>query len=129
MAQSKWKFSFELERRREYQDYTLTMYFRQHWKDERLSYDPCLGNVSLNGRLADSIWVPDTYFPNDKRSFVHDVTVTNRLLRFHYDGTITYGMRITTVASCYMDLVHYPMDEQNCSLEIESCKYSDLCRS
>ncbi|XP_041463963.1 gamma-aminobutyric acid receptor subunit beta-2-like isoform X1 [Lytechinus variegatus] len=100
------------------------MYFRQHWKDERLSYDPCLGNVSLNGRLADSIWVPDTYFPNDKRSFVHDVTVTNRLLRFHYDGTITYGMRITTVASCYMDLVHYPMDEQNCSLEIESYGYT-----
>eukprot|EP00057_Strongylocentrotus_purpuratus_P011247 XP_011665721.1 PREDICTED: gamma-aminobutyric acid receptor subunit beta-2-like isoform X2 [Strongylocentrotus purpuratus] len=105
-------------------DYTLTMYFRQHWKDERLSYDPCLGNVSLSGILAERIWVPDTYFPNDKRSFVHDVTVTNKLLRFHHDGTITYGMRITSVASCYMDLVHYPMDEQNCSLEIESYGYT-----
>ncbi|XP_072170764.1 gamma-aminobutyric acid receptor subunit beta-3-like [Diadema setosum] len=105
-------------------DYTLSMYFRQYWRDERLAYDPCLGNVSLNGGLAERIWVPDTYFPNDKHSFVHDVTVTNRLLRFHYDGTIMYGMRITTVASCMMDLLHYPMDEQNCTLEIESYGYT-----
>ncbi len=75
------------------QDYTLSMYFRQYWKDERLAYDEKLGNVSLDGRLSEKIWVPDTYFANDKNSFVHDVTVKNRMLRFHFDGSITYGMR------------------------------------
>ncbi|XP_033112944.1 gamma-aminobutyric acid receptor subunit beta-3-like isoform X2 [Anneissia japonica] len=105
-------------------EYTITMYFRQYWQDKRLSYSKELGNISLDGRQADNIWVPDTYFVNDKRSFVHDITVKNRLIRLHYDGTILYGLRITTVASCMMDLQHYPMDEQNCTLEIESYGYT-----
>ncbi|XP_071951888.1 gamma-aminobutyric acid receptor subunit beta-3-like isoform X2 [Antedon mediterranea] len=105
-------------------EYTITMYFRQYWQDKRLQYTKELGNISLDGRQADNIWVPDTYFVNDKRSFVHDITVKNRLIRLHYDGTILYGLRITTVASCMMDLQHYPMDEQNCTLEIESYGYT-----
>ncbi|XP_038055629.1 gamma-aminobutyric acid receptor subunit beta-like [Patiria miniata] len=100
------------------------MYLRQHWKDERLRYDSRLGNLSLDGRLADVIWVPDTYLANDKNSFVHDVTVKNRLLQLHCDGSVIYGMRITTVASCMMDLRHYPMDQQNCTLEVESYGYT-----
>lgn len=35
--------------------------------------------------------------------------------------------RITTTAACMMDLRRYPLDEQNCTLEIESCKY--FCKS
>lgn len=31
--------------------------------------------------------------------------------------------RITTTAACMMDLRRYPLDEQNCTLEIESCEY------
>ncbi|CAL8402059.1 unnamed protein product [Boreogadus saida] len=30
---------------------------------------------------------------------------------------------ITTTAACMMDLRRYPLDEQNCTLEIESCEY------
>lgn len=30
--------------------------------------------------------------------------------------------RITTTAACMMDLRRYPLDEQNCTLEIESCE-------
>ncbi|KAJ8027933.1 Gamma-aminobutyric acid receptor subunit beta-3 [Holothuria leucospilota] len=100
------------------------MYLRQHWRDERLAYDSTYGNVSVDGRLADRIWVPDTYLVNDKRSLIHDVTVKNRLLRFHHDGTIMYGIRMTTVAACMMDLRNYPMDEQNCTLELESYGYT-----
>ncbi|KAG7251516.1 hypothetical protein CRUP_015919 [Coryphaenoides rupestris] len=29
---------------------------------------------------------------------------------------------ITTTAACMMDLRRYPLDEQNCTLEIESCE-------
>lgn len=32
-------------------------------------------------------------------------------------------LRITTTAACMMDLRRYPLDEQNCTLEIESCKF------
>ncbi|XP_030770096.1 gamma-aminobutyric acid receptor subunit beta-1-like [Rhinopithecus roxellana] len=104
------------------QDYTLTMYFQQSWKDKRLSYSGIPLNLTLDNRVADQLWVPDTYFLNDKKSFVHGVTVKNRMIRLHPDGTVLYGLRITTTAACMMDLRRYPLDEQNCTLEIESCE-------
>jgi len=32
------------------------------------------------------------------------------------------GDRFTTTLACMMDLHFYPMDVQNCTVEIESCK-------
>ncbi|XP_064424356.1 gamma-aminobutyric acid receptor subunit beta-1 isoform X2 [Latimeria chalumnae] len=105
-------------------DYTLTMYFQQSWRDKRLSYSGIPLNLTLDNRVADQLWVPDTYFLNDKKSFVHGVTVKNRMIRLHPDGTVLYGLRITTTAACMMDLRRYPLDEQNCTLEIESYGYT-----
>ncbi|XP_062443227.1 gamma-aminobutyric acid receptor subunit beta-2 isoform X3 [Rhea pennata] len=110
-------------------DYTLTMYFQQAWRDKRLSYNVIPLNLTLDNRVADQLWVPDTYFLNDKKSFVHGVTVKNRMIRLHPDGTVLYGLRITTTAACMMDLRRYPLDEQNCTLEIESCAYPRLSLS
>uniref|UniRef100_A0A3P9PUS6 Gamma-aminobutyric acid type A receptor subunit beta3 n=1 Tax=Poecilia reticulata TaxID=8081 RepID=A0A3P9PUS6_POERE len=106
------------------QDYTLTMYFQQYWRDKRLAYVGIPLNLTLDNRVADQLWVPDTYFLNDKKSFVHGVTVKNRMIRLHPDGTVLYGLRITTTAACMMDLRRYPLDEQNCTLEIESYGYT-----
>ena len=36
--------------------------------------------------------------------------------------SISHPDRITTTAACMMDLRRYPLDEQNCTLEIESCE-------
>ena len=55
-------------------------------------------------------------------SFLHDVTEQNKMVRLHGDGAITYGMRFTTTLACMMDLHYYPLDNQNCTVEIESCK-------
>lgn len=57
-----------------------------------------------------------------RRSFLHDVTERNKLVRLNGDGTVTYGMRFTTTLACNMDLHYYPLDSQNCTVEIESCK-------
>ena len=49
------------------QDYTITMYLNQYWKDERLSFSPEENRVlTLSGDFAEKIWVPDTFFANDK---------------------------------------------------------------
>lgn len=76
------------------QDYTITMYFQQSWRDKRLSYTGIPLNLTLDNRVADQLWVPDTYFINDKKSFVHGVTVKNRMIRLHPDGTVLYGLRL-----------------------------------
>lgn len=69
------------------------MYFQQAWRDKRLSYSEIAYNLTLDNRVADQLWVPDTYFLNDKKSFVHGVTVKNRMIRLHPDGTVLYGLR------------------------------------
>lgn len=80
-------FSFPL------QDYTITMYFQQSWRDKRLAYGELKLNLTLDNRVADQLWLPDTYFLNDKKSFLHGVTVKNRMIRLHPDGTVLYGLR------------------------------------
>ncbi|CAI5793278.1 gamma-aminobutyric acid receptor subunit beta-4 isoform X1 [Podarcis lilfordi] len=105
-------------------DYTITMYFQQSWRDKRLAYGDLPFNLTLDNRVADQLWLPDTYFLNDKKSFLHGVTVKNRMIRLHPDGTVLYGLRITTTAACMMDLRRYPLDQQNCTLEIESYGYT-----
>ncbi|KAB0798923.1 hypothetical protein PPYR_06803 [Photinus pyralis] len=105
-------------------DYTITMYLNQYWKDERLAFSTDEEILTLSGDFAEKIWVPDTFFANDKNSFLHDVTERNKLVRLNGDGAITYGMRFTTTLACMMDLHYYPLDSQNCTVEIESYGYT-----
>lgn len=74
------------------QDYTATIYLRQRWTDPRLVFH---GNKSftLDARLVELLWVPDTYIVESKKSFLHDVTVGNRLIRLFSNGTILYALR------------------------------------
>lgn len=76
------------------------MYFQQYWRDKRLAYSGIPLNLTLDNRVADQLWVPDTYFLNDKKSFVHGVTVKNRMIRLHPDGTVLYGLRSVLIRLC-----------------------------
>uniref|UniRef100_A0A8C6ZCJ7 Gamma-aminobutyric acid receptor subunit pi n=1 Tax=Nothoprocta perdicaria TaxID=30464 RepID=A0A8C6ZCJ7_NOTPE len=104
-------------------DYTATIFLRQRWTDERLCFD---GNksLSLDGRLVEMLWVPDTFIVDSKKSFLHDITVENRLIRIYPNGTVLYAIRITTTVACSMDLTKYPMDKQTCTLQLESWGYN-----
>ena len=74
------------------QDYTATIFLRQRWTDERLVFQ---GNksLSLDGRLVELLWVPDTFIVDSKKSFLHDITVENRLIRIFPNGTVLYALR------------------------------------
>ncbi|XP_068112952.1 gamma-aminobutyric acid receptor subunit pi [Hyperolius riggenbachi] len=104
-------------------DYTATIFLRQRWTDERLVF---VGNksLSLDGRLVELLWVPDTFIVDSKKSFLHDITVENRLIRIYPNGTVLYALRITTTVACSMDLTKYPMDKQTCTLQLESWGYN-----
>ncbi|XP_054166073.1 gamma-aminobutyric acid receptor subunit beta-like [Oppia nitens] len=105
-------------------DYTITLYLNQYWKDERLAFSDNNYELTLSGDFAEKIWVPDTFFANDKNSFLHEVTEKNKMVRLKSDGYIAYGMRFTTTLACMMDLHYYPLDSQNCTVEIESYGYT-----
>ena len=75
----------------------MTIFLRQKWTDNRLKWtDSHLSNdsvITLDTRMANVLWVPDLFFPNEKRAHLHEVTVPNRLVRIHSNGTILYSSR------------------------------------
>ncbi|MBN3326196.1 GBRD protein, partial [Atractosteus spatula] len=105
-------------------EYTMTVFLRQSWRDDRLSYNHTNKTLGLDSRFVDKLWLPDTFIVNAKSAWFHDVTVENKLIRLQPDGVILYSIRITSTVACDMDLTKYPMDEQECMLELESYGYS-----
>ncbi|XP_054610794.1 gamma-aminobutyric acid receptor subunit rho-3a isoform X2 [Dunckerocampus dactyliophorus] len=107
-------------------DFTMTLYLRHYWQDDRLAF-PSSSNKSrtFDSRLVKKIWVPDVFFVHSKRSFIHDTTMENIMLRVFPDGNILYSVRITVTALCSMDFSSFPLDTQNCSLELESYAYNE----
>ncbi|NXD85139.1 GBRR3 protein, partial [Halcyon senegalensis] len=102
------------------------LYLRHYWKDERLSFRIFFFFfMTFDGRLIKKIWVPDVFFVHSKRSFIHDTTVENIMLRVYPDGNVLFSLRITVSAMCFMDFSRFPLDTQNCSLELESYAYNE----
>ena len=78
-----------------FQDYTLHLFLRQTWTDSRLNFSH-LTNISvleLDQKRISDVWVPDTYFPNEKTASFHTVTVPNKLLHIQKDGYVIYSVR------------------------------------
>jgi gamma-aminobutyric acid receptor subunit rho len=77
-----------------FQDFTMTLYIRHYWKDERLSFHSTTNkSMTFDGRLVKKIWVPDMFFVHSKKSFTHDTTTDNVMLRVYPDGKVLYSLR------------------------------------
>ena len=130
-------------------DFTVDLYFRQFWIDPRLAFrkSPGLDKLKLNHDFGKMIWIPDTFFVNEKESFLHDVTTKNEFIKVDHTGEVVRSVRwgwskavqsfdseawlsyrLSITASCPMNLRSFPMDTQICSLDIESCKFDLNCK-
>lgn len=76
-----------------FQEYTMDVFFRQTWIDERLKFEGPIEILRLNNLMVSKIWTPDTFFRNGKRSISHNMTTPNKLFRIMQNGTILYTMR------------------------------------
>ncbi|XP_036823405.1 gamma-aminobutyric acid receptor subunit alpha-3 isoform X4 [Oncorhynchus mykiss] len=106
-------------------EYTIDVFFRQSWRDERLKFDGPMQVLPLNNLLASKIWTPDTFFHNGKKSVAHNMTTPNKLLRLVDNGTLLYTMRLTIHAECPMHLEDFPMDTHACPLKFGSYAYTN----
>uniref|UniRef100_A0A183FJG7 Ig-like domain-containing protein n=1 Tax=Heligmosomoides polygyrus TaxID=6339 RepID=A0A183FJG7_HELPZ len=70
------------------------------------------------------IWMPDSFFQNEKQAYKHMIDKPNVMIRVHKDGTILYSVRISLVLSCPMHLQFYPMDVQQCFIDLASYAYT-----
>jgi len=111
-------------------DFTLDFYLRQSWTDPRLAFGKLdvgfedIASLTVGVDYLDKLWKPDTFFPNEKKSFFHVATSHNSFLRIEPDGKVYTSQRLTVTATCPMDLRLFPMDTQTCKLEIESYGYT-----
>ena len=76
----------------------MDMYFRQFWQDPRLSFEkrPSLEKLVVGAEYISQIWVPDTFFVNEKTAYFHKATTENQFLRILHTGetlrSIRYGI-------------------------------------
>ncbi|XP_074663198.1 glycine receptor subunit alpha-2-like [Tubulanus polymorphus] len=110
-------------------DYSVDMYLRQYWTDERLKFQPESNQtknkvIKLQDGTWDKIWVPDLFLRNEKVGDFHIVSTPNRLLRIYSSGKVWYAIRLTATLSCQMRLDSFPFDSQTCPLMMESFGYS-----
>ena len=58
-----------------FMDFTFDMYFRQFWTDPRLSFERSenLEKLVVGAEYIQLIWVPDTFFVNEKIALFHQV--------------------------------------------------------
>lgn len=90
------------------QEYSTQVTFRQTWMDDRLAYEHVLRfppNTTLpkfvvlpqtdtwRPQTTQQIWMPDTYFVNEKQARKHDMDRPNVLIRIHRDGSILFSVR------------------------------------
>lgn len=112
-------------------DFTVDFYLRQTWQDPRLAFRTMdtfgferIKQLTVGIEYLDKLWKPDTFFPNEKKSYFHTATTHNSFLRIMPDGTVYTSQRLTVTASCPMELQLFPMDTQLCKLEVESYGYT-----
>ena len=73
----------------------MDMYFRQFWTDPRLSFEkkPNLEKLVVGAEYIELIWVPDTFFVNEKTAYFHKATTENQFLRIMSTGEILRSIR------------------------------------
>ncbi|KAK7471342.1 hypothetical protein BaRGS_00036017 [Batillaria attramentaria] len=90
-------------------DFTVSLLLHLRWRDERLlshhmqqSFQSQKKSfLEFDSQNIKRIWVPDLFFPNEKRA------------------------SLSMTLSCPMNLRYYPFDKQHCSIQIMSFGYAD----
>ncbi|CAH3114154.1 unnamed protein product, partial [Porites lobata] len=104
--------------------FTLELFFRQYWRDDRLSHNLPERQITLPSDAADRLWQPDTFFLNTKKGELHKLTSLNKVMVIQADGSVFISTRITLTCLCTMDFRKVPMDRQVCELKFSSYSFT-----
>lgn len=101
----------------------MTLYLRHYWKDERLSFRSNNNqSMTFDGRLVKKIWVPDMFFVHSKKSFTHDTTTDNVMLRVYPDGKVLYSLRYVAFSDVTAPVLYIV-----CTLSSEPSTWMAFC--
>lgn len=107
-------------------EYSFQITMRQQWNDNRLRYVERLTD-KMKERIkyltmtdASKVWMPDTFFRNEKIGAFHNILQPNLYIRIFPNGDVLYSIRVSLTCGCSMHLALFPLDEQTCALNIAS---------
>lgn len=107
-------------------EYSFQITLRQQWNDGRLKFhdklQPGHGDKIRYLTMTDAskVWMPDTFFRNEKIGAFHSILTPNLYVRVFPNGDVLYSIRVSLICSCNMYLALFPMDEQTCHLNVAS---------
>ncbi|CDW57393.1 Neur chan memb and Neur chan LBD domain containin g protein [Trichuris trichiura] len=113
-------------------EYSVQFTFREQWVDSRLAYKsmgaagaemPKFVVLTPNDQ-SQQVWMPDTFFQNEKEARRHMIDKPNVMIRIYPDGEMLYSVRLSMVLSCPMSLEYYPLDRQTCLIDLASYAYT-----
>ncbi|XP_060600727.1 glycine receptor subunit alpha-2-like isoform X1 [Ruditapes philippinarum] len=115
--------------REAHMDFTADIGLHLTWKDTKLmenirQYKYTFDYLDFDALNMEKVWVPDIYFPNEKKAAVHNIMMANKMLRLYKNSTVSYKIRVSVTLSCQMDLRKYPFDKQVCSILMESFSFT-----
>ena len=77
-------------------EFSVQITFRQQWFDNRLVYDDLGGKIKyLTMTESDKVWMPDTFFRNEKQGRFHNIIQPNLYVRVYPDGNVLYSIRVS----------------------------------
>lgn len=107
-------------------EYSIQITFRQQWNDHRLKFDSREGRIKyLTMTDSRKVWMPDTFFRNEKHGQFHRIIQPNLYIRVFPEGDILYSIRVSLTLNCPMVLELFPLDSQICSLQVASYGWTD----
>uniref|UniRef100_A0A915NMR6 Uncharacterized protein n=1 Tax=Meloidogyne floridensis TaxID=298350 RepID=A0A915NMR6_9BILA len=85
-------------------EYVVQFRFQQQWLDERLAFkmSEAADLQQINLARDQPIWIPDSFFQNERSGHYHMLDQENRFVQVDVDGRVTYNRRLTlTLAYAY----------------------------
>ena len=81
-------------------EFSVQITFRQQWNDNRLAFNDIGGKIKyLTMTERNRVWMPDTFFRNEKDGSFHDIIQPNLYVRVFPDGDVLYSIRVLKIAS------------------------------
>ena len=75
------------------QDYTVSLMLALSWYQSDLNYQYQVDFFEIDNENMKKIWIPDLYFPNEKKASFHRVMSPNQMMRLYPTGRLEYFAR------------------------------------
>ena len=103
------------------QTFTVEVWLRTIWLDERLAFDDeCLplsdfgGSMGLTAKYLDRIWTPDLFSPSEAQA----PKVLGSAVWVWPHGKVWWLRKMLWTLNCDMDFTHMPRDAHNCTFVV-----------